>query len=69
VSLRLLQVACIFAVLASAAGGSWWLYATFVRQDWLGLAMGLAAGLAAAAWGTGLILIDRGLRRLRGART
>jgi hypothetical protein len=37
-SIRLLQGACIFAVLASVAGACWWLYATVVRADWLGVA-------------------------------
>jgi len=66
-SIRLLQAACIFAVLASVAGACWWLYATVVRSDWLGVAYGTAAVLCAMTWAAGVILIDRGLRG-RGSR-
>ncbi len=67
-SIRLLQAACIFAVLASVAGACWWLYATTARADWLGVAFAAAAVVCALAWAAGVILIDRGLRRVRRAR-
>jgi hypothetical protein len=67
--LRLLAGACVFCVLASIATAAWWLYAVAVRQDWLGLAYGLAGVVYATAWGTGVVLIDRSLRRLHAWRT
>jgi hypothetical protein len=68
-SIRLLQAACVFAVLASVAGATWWLYATAVRADWLGVAIGAAGVLCALTWAAGVILIDRGLRRVHRRRT
>jgi hypothetical protein len=67
--LRLLAGACVFCVVASIATAAWWFYAVAVRQDWLGLAYGLAGVVYATAWGTGIVLIDRGLRRLQAWRT
>jgi hypothetical protein len=61
---RVLGVACVFAVVASIAAASWGLYAVAVRRDWLGLGLGLGAVIYALVWGAGIILIDRGLRRL-----
>lgn len=51
-----LKTACVFAVVASFAGATWWLYATVVRADWIGVGFGAAAIFYALAWGAGVIV-------------